>query len=283
MRGLDSTLPALLATAPSTDVFLLTETWCESEESAPELDGFECICVSRPWKHFASSRSSGGSACYVKNHLAAHVKRWKASPDASLLWLQLDTALGFDRDLYLCLTYIWPEASTHYHHPLAIDAFDALTEDVAEIYNMDGHVLLSGDFNARTANNDDFVHRDVYDALLPEEVPRYLPLPDNIAKRQSCDDNCNAFGHRLLQLCQDANLLILNGRTSGDESGKLTCHTGAGHSAVDYFIASPLLLKNDRNLHVRDLMPESDHCPLTLAIGRQVMGLHASTPQPFHR
>ena len=138
-----------------------------------------------------------------------------------------------------------------------------------------------GDFNARTADKEDFVHRDVYDVLLPEDVPRYAPLPESIKQRSSCDVKCNQFGHKLLKLCQDANLLILNGRISGDECGKLTCHTctGVGHSVVDYFIASPQLLDQVVSLNVQDLMPDSDHCPLTLVINRNVAGLPAPTPQ----
>ena len=129
------------------------------------------------------------------------------------------------------------------------------------------------------ADKEDFVHSDVYDVLLPEDVPRYAPLPESIKQRSSCDVKCNQFGHKLLKLCQDANLLILNGRISGDECGKLTCHTGAGHSVVDYFIASPQMLDHVVSLHVQDLMPESDHCPLTLVIDRGVAGLPAPTPQ----
>ena len=81
------------------------------------------------------------------------------------------------------------------------------------------------------------------------------------------------------KLCQDANLLILNGRIPGDECGKLTCHTGVGHSVVDYFIASPQLLDQLVSLNVQDLMPDSDHCPLTLVINRNAAGLPALTPQ----
>ena len=161
VRGLASTLPVLPVTAPSSDILLLTETWCEADERAAELVGFQCICVSRPWKHLAAARASGWSACYVKQQLAPFVKQWNASPDASLLWLQLDKSIDFERDLFICLTYVWHEGSSHYSHHLAVDAFDALAEDVAEIYSMGGHVLLCGDFNARTADKEDFVHNSI--------------------------------------------------------------------------------------------------------------------------
>ena len=278
MRGLYSTLPTLLDTASTADVLLLTETWLDPEETAPPIVGYQCISMSRPWKHYGAGRASGGLACYVKDHLSRHVKQWKKSDDASLLWLQFDKAVGFHKDLFLCLTYIWPEGATHYEHPCSINAFDTMTEDVAEIYSIGGLVLLAGDFNARTAAREDYILREVYEALLPD-VPKAVDIPADIAPRRSCDTKHNNFGMKLLQLCQDANLLILNGRTSGDQCGQFTCHTSTGQSVVDYFIASPDLAEYDMRLNVQERMPESDHCPLTLAINTK-LGQQLIPPQP---
>ena len=191
---------------------------------------------------------------------------WKKASDASYMWLQFDRALGFEKDLYVCLAYVSPESSTHYNHPEAISPFDSLTEDIAEICTKGGDVLLAGDFNARTADKEDFINREVLVSELLADVPRYTEPVVSPVHRQSADLTSNHFGGRLLQLCQDADLLILNGRTKGDEHGKFTCHASNGRSVVDYFISNASILRTDPRLHVQDLQPESDHCPLTLAL-----------------
>ena len=269
MFGLQSTLPVLKCTVPSTDIFLLTETWVDPEGVAPELEGYTCISKSRPHKHVGAGRSSGGLAVYVKTHLSPFVGIWKASVDASLLWLKVDRRLGLKQDLFICLTYIWPYGSTHYDLPIAIDPFHTVADDISSIYDQRGLVLLAGDFNARTGAEKDWVDKEEYADLLhtlDAPLPMLPDLPDAIAERSSCDQQVNQFGQRLIALCQTANLLILNGRVDGDVDGKCTCHRPNGQSVVDYFVASPGLLEHDLHLCVQDIVPESDHCPVVLKI-----------------
>ena len=45
----------------------------------------------------------------------------------------------------------------------------------------------------------------------------------------------------LLELCCTFGIHILNGRTSGDLNGELTCYTANGSSLVDYTIVSTAL------------------------------------------
>ena len=70
--------------------------------------------------------------------------------------------------------------------------------------------MLTGDFNARTSTNPDFV---------PFDNAIHLPLPpeytaDSEIPRSSQDTVLNEFyGRQLLNLCQAARLRILNGRS----------------------------------------------------------------------
>lgn len=264
MRGLASTIHVLQAVS-SSDVLLLTETWAESPDDTPALEGYERIAVTRPWKHSGAGRASGGLVCYVKRHLSKYITQWKASADASLLWLKFDKALGLSQHLFVCLAYVWPEKSTHYNHPQATQPFDTLSEDIAEIYSLGGEVLLTGDFNARTGTREDFINTELLESIQPG-MPKFNEQPANLMPRCSADGIHNKFGLNLLQLCHDTDLLILNGRTRGDECGKFTCHTVAGQSVVDYFIAGAGLSEYNPEMYVRQLQPESDHCPLTLAL-----------------
>ena len=273
----------MLDTAPDSDIFLLTETWVEPEGSAPDLDGYVCISLARPYKSFGAGSSSGGLACYVKTALSPHVKQWKASSDASLLWLKVDKTAGFKRDLFVGLTYAWPEGSTHYDLPIAVDVFDTLAEDISSIYAAEGLVLLAGDFNARTATVTDHVAKEEYESLLDDNVPLPAELPEVIAQRNSCDTTVNRFGRRLIELCQTANLLILNGRVRGDTQGAFTFQSANGRSVVDYFVADPNMFQYEMSLCVQDIVPESDHCPLTLKISDRSANqntLPSSAPAP---
>ena len=105
------------------------------------------------------------------------------------------------------------------------------------------HILIQGDFNARTNNIDD--------VILDEEdnIHINIPLPDtytygkSVKRRRNTDTWKNQFGEELIQLCKLNHLQILNGRTSGDWSGQLTCYGYHGASTVDYTLVNEELLK----------------------------------------
>ena len=72
-----------------------------------------------------------------------------------------------------------------------------------------GDVYICGDLNSRTGSLPDFVEEIGLD--------RFVDLPDSdeqstsIPIRQSFDSIVNAFGHKLISLCKENDLKILNG------------------------------------------------------------------------
>jgi len=62
-----------------------------------------------------------------------------------------------------------------------------------------------------------------------------------VAKQQNHNAIVGSWGHKLLDLCCDAELLILNGRTPGDESREFICSAIGGRSTVNYIIGSPIV------------------------------------------
>ncbi len=62
-----------------------------------------------------------------------------------------------------------------------------------------------------------------------------------MTKRQNRDASVSSWGDELLNLCCDTGLLILNGRTPGDELGEFICLANGGHSTVDYIVGSPTI------------------------------------------
>jgi hypothetical protein len=59
-----------------------------------------------------------------------------------------------------------------------------------------------------------------------------------VVKRQNRAANVGSWGCELLDLCCDAGLLILSGRTPGDELGEFTCLANGGCNTVDYIVNS---------------------------------------------
>jgi hypothetical protein len=138
------------------------------------------------------------------------------------------------------------------------------------VRSLGGHPLLAGDFNARTNTISDFHDIDGHIAHLPQ-VPQQVQkstVTKMVQSRQSKDLGVlNTFGKELIDLCKDSELVILNGRTPGDEVGEVTCVKYNGCSVVDYFISAPsYLLDHALHLHVLAKRPESDHRPLILTL-----------------
>ena len=160
------------------------------------------------------------------------------------------------------------------------DAAELHQDILAEIAEarMSGQVLLTGDFNARTAHLSDQFEDDLSDHVaLPSDhefdMSQYAAL-----LRQSCDAVVNDFGLLLLQLCQGARLSILNGRVQGDIPAHLPCHANAGGSVVDYFIASAGICSTACSRQVQDMTPDSDHYPVVLSLDMPMVAVTSCTP-----
>ncbi|MCU7800906.1 MAG: reverse transcriptase family protein [gamma proteobacterium symbiont of Lucinoma myriamae] len=122
-----------------------------------------------------------------------------------------------------------------------------------------------GDFNSRTLKLPDFIIND---------DDKHTPVPDYYVSdekellhlRQNEDiSSSNEYGKRLLDMCKELQLRILNGRTMGDLNGKLTCYKWNGSSTVDYGLVESDILQNVEFFKVHDLMGHlSDHCIISL-------------------
>ena len=144
------------------------------------------------------------------------------------------------------------------------DLFEDLLVASAEASSM-GHVILAGDFNARTAS--------LSDELDTADLPDFMDFPVDIHPcsytapvRQSLDLKHDTFGSLLLQFCCTSQFYILNGRIPGDVPAQFTSHANGGHSCIDYFIASPGLCNSAVNLKVHDIIATSDHFPVVLTL-----------------
>ena len=54
--------------------------------------------------------------------------------------------------------------------------------------------------------------------------------------RSSCDDKTYTSGRKLLNICYNHNLNIVNGQIPGDRLGDFTCFNNLGASVADYLL-----------------------------------------------
>ena len=159
--------------------------------------------------------------------------------------------------------------------------YECLQNDVLDYQSRGAQILICGDFNARTAEEPDFVRTAELQPFLPT-APDDEELPDYIPQRRNCDKvapGSQTWGPELLGFCQQNNLLILNGRTVGDECGQCTFQSARGKSTVDYFIASVHCMTAAKSLHVLEEAARygSDHNPLFLHVACDTVQLARSS------
>ena len=116
--------------------------------------------------------------------------------------------------------------------------------------------MVMGDLNARTGEDPDLIHNDVYDQNIPL-FENYLP-DSCIIDRYSKDKVVLARGRALNDLCIQTGLRILNGRSTGDLVGNFTCHNYNGSSVVDYGIVSETLLSRINIFKIHKFNPDLD-------------------------
>ena len=112
----------------------------------------------------------GGICVYVAAHLSQHVKLevWRDAADSSYVWLRLSHVQVSRSQVYLCVCYIAPPSST-------VNAgncpYDTLQNDIVDAQNAGGCIIVCGDMNARTAEQDDYTRlADLQDFVdVPEE------------------------------------------------------------------------------------------------------------------
>ncbi len=64
----------------------------------------------------------------------------------------------------------------------------------------------------------------------------------NLSHRFNTDTVINGYGRKLIDLCKNNNMQILNGRSQGDTPGRFTFNDAQCSSTVDYAFASKDIL-----------------------------------------
>lgn len=245
--------PELLQIRDTDEVLLLTETWMCGDD-LPSIPGFH--------NGFGAARAGssrgarGGVAVYLANTLPP-ATLWKQRKQDGVLWIRV---LVEDALFFIAVCYLPPKNSGGYPSDQIESWFQQLAAEITEA-RREGMVLVAGDFNARVADDPDFPEQfridrswNTFDLLEDAEASR--------STRRSCDQHVNEQGKRLLELCKETGLRIVNGRTPGDEVAAATSvgKDGNGKSVVDLFLCCPKAMPLVSKLLVSEKMaPNMDH------------------------
>ena len=103
-------------------------------------------------------------------------------------------------------------------------------------------------------------------------IGRFLPILFNVlltilrpclfGKKKKLVRGRGSLGKRLLEICRNADLRILNARVSGDSLGRATFYGKAGISVVDFVMCDQTLFSHILNFIVKEPRYLSDHSPL---------------------
>ena len=169
---------------------------------------------------------------------------------------------NIDKDLFICFVYI-PPSTLHYYETPDFDYIDLLESKLVK-YSEYGDFCIIGDLNARCGERCDYLNdQSVLDCFF-ESDDCYI-LPSNTIQRPSMDKSTNSSGLKLLQLCKNSNLRIVNGRVGDDAAdGQFTFLSTSGCSLIDYVLFPCNLFPIISNFIVHDLQSFSSHSPIQI-------------------
>ncbi|CAG2254084.1 unnamed protein product [Mytilus edulis] len=242
------------------------ETWIGSESIQDiSIPNFELVHSSSRKKHKKARRYSGGINIFAKSSISKGLKSLTNShPD--ILWIKLDHMFfSISRDVFVAVVYISPEYSSYNNKNNDIESIYSILLSDVEKYSSMGDIIIQGDFNAYTNTQLDFIEFDNVTELVNLDDSEYHP--DRVLSRNNLDHkHTNNSGKLLLNMCKEAKIRILNGRTIGDLNGQPTCITYNGSSVVDYTLISEELIDSIGYFVVHDFTSLSNHRPISCAM-----------------
>lgn len=245
------------------DFIFLVETWLNKPI---QISNYYCYSKNRT-KTKIHGRHSGGITAIIKKELHDGIKILENNSDI-FVCIKLDKFFfSLNEDLYVFIVYLPPCGSNFYNYNDNKDPFEKLSSAIMD-YSSKGQILLLGDLNARTKGLSDFFeNKEIH--FLNDQTDSNLQNCE-LKIRKTLDKSNNKFGHLLVSMCKELQLVIHNGRTIGDLYGQYTCYRPNGCSTVDYAISCSKLYKSVLSLKVLEPNHLSDHAAITISIENNV-------------
>lgn len=228
------------------DIIVLQETWLEKEYESSfiaSLDNQFIFKTKPAVRSNKKGRAKGGQLVGIRKDLGDNIifTEWEYG-----LILEGD-CLTLENKKFDVITVYNNEGLSKVANKMSVILEDRLSKG-------NGLVIL-GDWNARTACESGIIDCD------SDDISRNYS-----SHRNSEDAILNTEGKKLINLCSEYGLRILNGSIAGDKEGKLTYVGEVGSSVLDYII-----IKEDEEespIKSMKIVPrlESDHLPITFEV-----------------
>ena len=247
------------------DIVFCSETWCKPHNN-PAIEGYQRINVPRPEYLLKNSRRGHGGVClFLRDYLSKSVSVVEID-NHGIIWIKIDKDLiRTEVDMFVCFMYIPPQSSCYYN--LHNEGFFEYLERTVRLYSNIGLTTVCGDLNARCGTKSDVFVPDL-------NISDYIPTINRDDLEQVCtlNDRCstdkivNPLGNKLIDLCINTNLKIVNGRCGSDAGiGDFTFMSDSGNSLIDYVLAPYELFEHINNFVVHDFFSFSPHAPIEIS------------------
>ena len=239
----------------------LVETWLGEEEEFT-LTGFKGYFKGKTKKGLRG-RKPGGIALMVKEEKGTKSEIIQNKVE-ECMWVKINIK---NEVFIIGVVYNQPSGSVYENK----NFFNELKREVDELIERfdKSRLILMGDFNARIGDRIER-KRIEGDETVFDEIIEDARWGMILEKRKSRDSVVNRLGKELLEFCKEKDLVVLNGRSLGDQAGEFTCIETVGASVVDYFIVSLTVVGNLKEMRVENRV-ESDHMPIVLVLNTDVM------------
>jgi len=220
------------------------------------------------------SPQSGGHAIFVRKKLAKHVSVVADRIEHGSVWIQLHCPQNVRKSVFIGFVYLPPQGSTYYTQVNGMSFEEHMVKLQQDImfFQDKGQVIIMGDMNARTGTLNEW---DLLDPHILRHYDRY-----DIKERKSKDKKVNSMGRRIISICKQTKMYMLNGRAHSDPDGAFTYKQlgGKGRSSIDYaivsrdiiqLISSGLIDMTVPPFHVcpnRISGSRYDHCPVVVSL-----------------
>lgn len=231
----------------SADVFVLLETWVEEKDCGnyeKYFGGFNVYFYGAKKEDNRKGRASGGMIIGIKKDISCKIFK-RTVGNFHVFKLTFDNM----SESYLNIIPVYLTPSNWANECNELNNF---------LESLDlNRVVLVGDLNARTG------------CLQTIDDCVFSSAANVFEERNSEDPLVNTQGRKILSVFEDYNLVILNGRTTGDTFGRATYR--GSKSIVDYGVVSAELVNSVNSLCVLEV-DFSDHFAIELKIGLNLVG-----------
>ena len=170
--------------------------------------------------------------------------------------------------MFICSCFILPKDSVYFKN-VDTNLLDIQDTNIRH-YSDFAKVAVVGDLNARTGLSSDHFENcenlDKYISCL-HGADLYDCNDCPVGRRFSLDKKVDSSGTRLLQICKDSCLRIINGRLGEDAGiGNYKFPSAQNCSLIDYVLFPPSLFDTVSSFTVHDISLFSDHAPLQFSL-----------------